>query len=131
MLARTTIVGLIGGATALIHGVGGQLTGIQAMNQTTLAASPRLELVATWHMSTIQLGWLAYQVWRLDRQPQPREQARLIVGQYLAYSGLWLGLNLLAGQLWLAPQWLLLAGLAGLTWWAAPRKHQQIQGVHQ
>lgn len=131
MVARTTIVGLIGGATALIHGVGGQLTGIQAMNQTTLAASPRLELLATWHMITIHLGWLAYQVWRLDRQPQPLKQVRLIVGQYLAYSGLWLGLNLLAGRLWLAPQWLLLAGLAGLTWWAAPRNKQLIQGVHQ
>lgn len=131
MLARTTIVGLIGGATALIHGVGGQLTGIQAMNQTSLAASPRLELLATWHMITIHLGWLAYQVWRLEQHPQANAQARLIVGQYLAYSGLWLGLNLLAGQLWLAPQWLLLAVLAGLTWWAAPRKNQLIQGVHQ
>ncbi|KPL81223.1 hypothetical protein [Herpetosiphon geysericola] len=131
MLARTTIVGLIGGTTALIHGVAGQLTSIQALNNANLAASPRLELVATWHMLTIQLGWLAYQVWRLAQHPQPTKQARAIIGQYLAYSGLWLLLNLVVvGQLWLAPQWILLAALAGLTWWATPRPSLIEQGVH-
>ncbi len=131
MLARTTIVGLIGGATALIHGIGGQLTSIQALNQANLAANPRLELLATWHMLTIQLGWLAYQVWRLERHADPIAQSRAIIAQYLVYSGLWLGLNLLvAGQLWLAPQWVLLAGLAGLTWWATPRTQQLTQGAH-
>ncbi len=130
MLTRTTIVGLVGGATALIHGLAGQLTSIQALNQANLAASPRLELVATWHMLTIQLGWLAYQVWRLERHARPIEQARAIIGQYLAYSALWLLLNLVvAGQLWLAPQWLLLAALAGLTWWATPRSNLIMQGA--
>ena len=113
----TTTAGLLLAATTLIHLFAGEGDVHAPLRALSGGGEMELYVSVLWHAVTVVLAAMAAALLWAARAPVRRQGVIwLTAGQCAGFAALFVGYGLvLAGNLWLAPQWLLFLGATALA----------------
>jgi hypothetical protein len=103
------IAGCIALFTSFLHLIGGQVSIVNPMMESSMPLQPRSEMLAAWHIVTVFLFLSSYYLLRSGfgrYQKSPEYLIQMISYAYLAFGIVFIIVSLL--QTVFAPQWILL-----------------------
>ncbi|GEM_PF-1247509 len=111
------IAAIITGLSAIVHGIGAEVTTISSLTASTIPSNIQVELRAVWHGATLILLGSAFLMLRAARLLHKSEITTLLIWFYGLWAVIWFVIALLMGAQNLidAPQWALLLTIAAFT----------------
>lgn len=103
---------ILAAVAALIHGIGGHYTNLTRLKTSTVPASEKLEIQASWHLVTVMLGAMAALLLAQATTPMIPGVARGLLVLFGLFGLVFFGYAVRARSLWRTPQWALLWGIS-------------------
>lgn len=118
MRTRLIIAAAALGGTTLLHLIGGEIGVHLPLLSSAASGEMATYVTVLWHFISVFLAWATLAVLWALRDPDQRPQALAAgllcaaMGALFLISGLWH-----LGEIWTAPQWVLLLPIAALLLW--------------